>query len=240
MPSTSKENDSSQLRTYSRAHSVVFLKTKDAFGGLSNMAGGFPLKVNGISIRTSEALYQACRFPHMPDVQKLIIDQKSPMTAKMKGKPHRNNSRPDWDQVQVKIMRWCLRVKLAQNWSEFSSLLLETGDLPIVEESRRDQFWGAKPNDDETLIGMNVLGRLLMELRDEIKKGDRQTLLHVQPLSIPKFELFGGPVEAVIAGDAPVPSASNNADDQKKKNEPPVQGSLFDDPPKKSTSGNSV
>ena len=30
-------------RTYYRADSVVFLKTKEAFGGLSNMAGDFPL-----------------------------------------------------------------------------------------------------------------------------------------------------------------------------------------------------
>jgi hypothetical protein len=28
----------------------------------------------------------------------------------------------------VKIMRWCLRVKLAQNWREFSRLLLATGE----------------------------------------------------------------------------------------------------------------
>ncbi|MDT8265677.1 NADAR family protein, partial [Roseomonas sp. DSM 102946] len=114
----------SRLRTYDRATSVVFLKTKEAFGGLSNMAGGFPLRVNGVRILTSEALYQACRFPHLPDVQKLIIAEASPMTAKMKGKPHRSNSRPDWGAVRVKIMRWCLRVKLIQNFAEFSRLLL--------------------------------------------------------------------------------------------------------------------
>ena len=114
----------SELRTYSRKDSVVFRKTNERFGGLSNMAPGFPLEVNGIRILTSEALYQACRFPHKPEVQRLIIQQGSPMTAKMKSKPHRKDTRPDWDKVRVNIMRWCLRVKLAQNWQKFSALLL--------------------------------------------------------------------------------------------------------------------
>src|SRR5258707_624803 len=151
-----------QIRTYKRAESAVFSKTKEGFGGLSNMAAGFPLRINSVHIRTSEALYQACRFPHLPNVQRLIIEQVSPMTAKMKSKPYRENSRPDWERVRVKMMRWCLRVKLAQNWSSFSRLLLSTGDRAIVEESRKDDFWGAKGVDADTLIGMNVLGRLLI------------------------------------------------------------------------------
>ena len=66
-----------------------------------------------------------------------------------------------------KVMRWCLRVKLAQIWDEFSRLLLATGDRPIVEESRKDEFWGAKVVNTDTLVGVNALGRLLMELREK-------------------------------------------------------------------------
>lgn len=198
MPS-SNAGRSDQTRTYDRTSSVVFLKTDAPFGGLSNMAGGFPLRVNGIRIRTSEALYQACRFPHRPEVQALIIEQTSPMTAKMKGKPYRHDSRPDWDHVRVKIMRWCLRVKLAQNWRVFSTLLLETGDRPIVEESRKDPFWGAMVTVNGTLVGMNVLGRLLMELREAVKAEERESLMHVKPLDIPGFLLAGRPIEIVAA-----------------------------------------
>jgi putative DNA methylase len=196
-----------RLRTYDRSTSAVFLKTKEAFGGLSNMAGGFPLRVNGIPILTSEALYQACRFPHLQHVQKLIIDQTSPMTAKMKGKPHRAETRPDWDDVRVKIMRWCLRVKLIQNFREFSRLLLETGDRPIVEESRKDDFWGAKAGEPDLLVGQNVLGRLLMELREELREGSRWPASELPPLDLPEFLLYGRPIEKV-RGDgttAPVP-----------------------------------
>src|SRR5262245_33121636 len=159
-----------ESRTYKRRESAVFCKTNEEFGGLSNMAAGFSLRVNGVDILTSEALYQACRFPQLPDVQRLIIDQKSPMTAKMKSKPHRSKTREDWDAVRTRVMRWCLRVKLAQNWVTFRDLLLSTGERPIVEESKKDDFWGAFAQEDDTLVGRNVLGRLLMELREELKK----------------------------------------------------------------------
>ncbi len=190
---------SEQTRTYDRNNCIVFLKTKEAFGGLSNMAGGFPLRVNGIRIFTSEALYQACRFPHLPDVQRIVLGEPSPMTSKMKSKPYRKDSRPDWDQVRVRIMRWCLRVKLVQNWKAFGDLLLATDDKPIVEESRKDDFWGANPVDERTLVGMNVLGRLLMELREEFKSERRDALLRVDPLPISDFLLMGQPIPVIEA-----------------------------------------
>ena len=190
----------SQTRTYHPEASVVFLKTKECFGGLSNMSTNFPLRVNKICIHTSEALYQACRFPHLPDVQAKIINERSPMTAKMRGKPHRNQSRADWGAVRVKIMRWCLRVKLAQNWKVFGELLLETGDQPIVERSHRDDFWGAKV-DDGLLIGMNVLGRLLMELREQLAADTGEHLKVVEPLPIPEFLLFQQPIKTVFGDE---------------------------------------
>lgn len=62
---------------------MFFRKTKEEYGGLSNMAAGFPIELNGVRILSSEALYQAMRFPNHPDYQKEIIQQRSPMTAKM-------------------------------------------------------------------------------------------------------------------------------------------------------------
>ena len=171
--------------------------TKERFGGLSNMASGFPLEVNGIRIWSSEALYQACRFPHLPHVQELIISQRSPMTAKMKSKPHRKNSRPDWEKINVTVMKWCLRVKLAQNWLTFGDLLLSTGEAPIVEESVRDKFWAAKPLDDGTLVGGNVLGRLLMELREELRGPNKQSLSQVATPNITNFLFLGKPIGTI-------------------------------------------
>lgn len=188
--------ESQLLRTYHRAEVVVFFRTKEDFGGLSNMASGYPLRIHGVRILTTEALYQACRFPHLPDVQREIIKQQSPMTAKMKSKPYRKDSRSDWNDVRYKVMRWCLRVKLAQNYKEFGRLLLATRDRSIVEQSRNDDYWGAKITDEygEILIGQNVLGRLLMELRELLKLDSEGKLKAVPELNIPDFLLFGRPI----------------------------------------------
>lgn len=196
--SRSEQKRLTQTRIYYRDESVVFMKTTDEFGGLSNMAAGFPLSINGIYIPTVEALYQACRFPHLPEIQRLIIGQRSPMTAKMKSKPYRSQTRSDWDHVRVNVMRWCLRVKLAQHWRGFGDLLLETGNRPIVEQSFKDEFWGAKPADDSRLVGMNVLGRLLMELREELKNQAGAVAENVDPLLIPNFLLCSNPIQPVL------------------------------------------
>ncbi|MER8975049.1 NADAR family protein [Mesorhizobium sp. M0800] len=179
-----------EFRSYQRDQVISFRKTTEDFGGLSNMAPGFPITMLGQLIRTSEALYQACRFPHRPDIQRIVIDETSPMTAKMKSKPYRKDSRPDWEDIRVQVMRWCLRVKLAQNWETFSTLLLATGDRPIVEDSRKDDYWGAKAVEDDHLAGRNVLGRLLMELR-EVLRSDPDRITEVLPLDIPHFVLLG-------------------------------------------------
>lgn len=201
---------SAEKRVYDPASSVVFLKTKEAFGGLSNMAPGFPLCVNGVDIRTSEALYQVSRFPDYPEIQELIIAEKSPMTAKMRSKPYRDRTRPDWMDIRVKVMRWCLRVKLAQNLNTFGGLLRQTGDAPIVEKkTRRSDFWGALEKPDGSLVGTNVLGRLLMELRTKILECEESALLVVEPPAIPNFLLLGDPVDqvsAVSSIDNPQPS----------------------------------
>ncbi|MFT4435051.1 NADAR family protein [Caballeronia sp. 15715] len=199
----SKSEMTDSFRSYHRAEVVVVYKTKESFGGLSNMASGYPLQVTGVRILTTEALYQACRFPHLAEVQREIIGQHSPMTAKMKSKPHRKDSRPDWDEIRFKVMRWCLRVKLAQHYEEFGRLLLATRDKPIVEQSRKDSYWGAMvSNDDEMLIGQNVLGRLLMELRERLKADAEENLKVVRPLNIPDFLLMGKPIGIVTTQSA--------------------------------------
>lgn len=184
------------IRYYKRSQCIVFHKTKEEFGGLSNMAAGFPLCVNGVNIRTSEALYQICRFPHLPEIQRKIVNEKSPMTAKMVSKPYRNQTRLDWYDIRVGVMRWCLRVKIAQNWNKFTRVILSTKDLPIVEFSRKDPFWGAKAEKNgEVLVGTNVLGRLLMELRQEVLSKPKSELLHVEPMPINDFLMFGEQIQ---------------------------------------------
>jgi ribA/ribD-fused uncharacterized protein len=183
-------------RKYHQQNAIVFQKNEDEFGQLSNMASGFPVCINGIQIRTIEALYQSCRFPLHPEAQREVIEQKSPMGAKYKSRSLRQLTRTDWEEVKVNVMRWCLRVKLAQHWEKFSSFLILTGDKPIVEQSKVDSFWGAKPFPDGTLIGSNVLGRLLMELRESIKN-DPDQFNSVALLVISYFLLYDETIQTV-------------------------------------------
>lgn len=188
------------FREYYINEVISFRKTKEAFGGLSNMAGGYPIVINDTYIRTSEALYQAMRFPDYPEIQKEIIEQKSPMTAKMISKKYRKGkTRKDWDSKRIAIMKWCLRVKLIQNLEKFGNLLLETQNKSIVEESKKDKFWGAEIVNGESFEGVNALGRLLMELREIHKK---HTLEIVEPFHINNFKFYGKIIESITTIDS--------------------------------------
>ena len=189
-------NKENNLREYDKHTSAVFCKTTEAFGGLSNMASGYPLIVNGEKIRNTEALYQACRFPNYPEIQYAIIHEASPMAAKMISRQNIHRSRPDWDKVRFKIMYWCITVKLLQNWEKFSNLLLSTETKDIVELSMKDDIWGAMPQPNGKLKGVNALGRLLMQLRAEyILNASAKQIL--PPLEIEDFKLFGKDVETI-------------------------------------------
>jgi ribA/ribD-fused uncharacterized protein len=189
------------------------------------MDPGFPVVVNRLHFWTSEALYQCCRYPDAPDVQEMIACERSPMTAKMKGKKFRDLTRADWEQIRVRVMRWSLRVKLAQHQSTFGQLLLETGTKPIVEDSAKDQFWGAKAENGNALTGVNVLGRLLMELREQWKSAPND-FEHVPPPPIPNFLLFGKQVETVQAKTEPGTLITHEFTQQSLRHKVKISGSI--------------
>jgi predicted NAD-dependent protein-ADP-ribosyltransferase YbiA (DUF1768 family) len=62
-------------------------------------------------------------------------------------------------------MRGILRAKAEQH-EYVTRKLLATGDRRLVENSWRDDFWGWGPDRN----GQNMLGRLWMEIRSEIRE----------------------------------------------------------------------
>lgn len=187
------------MRTYPIAESVVFKKTKEMFGGLSNMAAGFSVHVNEVTIPTVEHLYQAMRFPDYPGIQWDIINERSPMKAKWIGRANIKNTRNDWEQIQFKVMQWAIELKLSQNWELFSDLLRSTGDKYIVELTDKPKVWGAVLK-GEYLEGFNALGRLLMYVRETFVKPN----IHkecVQPLHIDNFNFLGFPIGVICDHD---------------------------------------
>ena len=85
-------------------------------------------------------------------------------------KEHGQEWRADWQDIIIDAMRFCLQKKYEQ-CTEFRSELERSRGLFIVEDETnhlkkgKEPLWGTKLVGD-TYQGSNVLGKLLMELRD--------------------------------------------------------------------------
>ncbi len=161
------------------------------------MARGYPLLVNDVPIQSSEILYQACRYPDFPDVQKAILTQGNPYEAKQISRKFDAKTRRGWDKNRISIMKWCVCVKLCQNWENFYKLLNCTGDSFIVEHSDKDLFWGARKEPDGNFYGINVLGRILMETRESAKLRGPSGFALIPPLPLENFKLLGEDIREV-------------------------------------------
>lgn len=189
-------NNIYQKKRYIIKECVTFKKTHEKNGGLSNMAAGYPIYFNDIRIPTSEALYQACRFPNHPEIQKEIISQRSPMTAKDISRKYNYLTRNDWTEKRVAIMNWCLHLKLLYNWNKFGHLLMSTENKDIVEISSKDDFWGAFER-GYFAEGCNILGRLLQCTRSDYMTNQGKVNIVLGHPNVENFCLFGIPVKDI-------------------------------------------
>ena len=161
-------------QVYPIAQSVFFHKKTDAHWMLSNMAS-CPLEVEGIPFKSSEHLFQTLKFATPESIRAVYQSNNAKMTAKHYQKlgGHR---REDWEQILVDVMKFCLQQKYEQ-CLEFRKELERTKGYHIVElqdakndkESTRANAWGVKSK-GQNYVGPNLMGRLLMELRDDKMK----------------------------------------------------------------------
>jgi len=153
-------------RIYNINNVISFQKTDEKYGILSNMKGRLFLHIGDVNIFSSESLYQALRFTDYPEIQKIILQEKSPLIAKRIAYKYKDKTRDGWDEIKNNIMRLCLRIKYLQ-CNAFKNCLSETDEMPIVEISKKDTYWGTVYINKQEVQGFNILGRLLMELRVE-------------------------------------------------------------------------
>jgi ribA/ribD-fused uncharacterized protein len=134
---------------------------------LSNFSS-FRILWGGFDFATSEHAYHYEKFKWRgelcEDIRYEIRSARSAHDAFKIAEARRIYRRPDWDAVKVDIMRDILRAKAHQH-EYVRRKLLETGDRELIENSWRDDFWGWGPNRD----GKNMLGRLWMEIRAELR-----------------------------------------------------------------------
>ena len=155
------------IETYPSEQCVLIHKLTEQWGILSNFAQT-PIVINEVTFDTSERLYQSMRFKDPTICHKIYEKKGNPkMTAKHYAKE--GYQREDWGCMIVDAMKFCLTKKYEQS-VEFRQALEESRGRYIVEDQtsfpgKQANTWGAKLEGD-SYVGPNLLGRLLMELRD--------------------------------------------------------------------------
>ena len=142
--------------------SIYFYKINDEYGCFSNFAH-YGFELDGKWWMTSEHYFQAQKFCGT-EYEEIIRLLDSPMKAAEMGRSRDLPLRKDWEQVKDDIMRKAVYAKLLQN-SDIKDMLLETGSEYIVEKTSNDYYWGCGVNG----TGKNMLGIILMEIRDKLK-----------------------------------------------------------------------
>jgi ribA/ribD-fused uncharacterized protein len=137
-----------------------------------------PFQVDSITFPTVEHYFQwskAKQFGDGPIAEK-ILKTPSPKAVKALGRKVKDFVKEEWDKTKDGIMRIAVKAKFVQH-PDLKTKLMETGVRPIGEASARDKYWGigtsadtSKANDPTKWPGKNVLGRMLGELRTELKE----------------------------------------------------------------------
>lgn len=85
--------------------------------------------------------------------------------------------RPDWEQVKLQVMLDVNRSKFEENVGLWMKLV-DSGDLQLIEgNSHGDAFWGMVYDKDNNLAGENNLGKILMQIRSELRDKANDVLL---------------------------------------------------------------
>ena len=121
---------------------------------------------NGRIFRSVEHAYQASKFEEITPIVEEIQNSKTPGEAKKLGKKYKHLVRKDWNEINLQIMEELVRKKFQDR--ELRRKLLATGEQTIQEGNWwHDEFWGYNFH---TGKGLNHLGKIIMKIRDEIRK----------------------------------------------------------------------
>ena len=121
----------------------------------------YPVEVTyeGYSYKNNEAAFQAQK--DLSRREEFI--NLNPMMSKIKGK--KVKLRDDWNEVKVSIMEEIVKCKFDQN-PDIKEKLINTKGKTLIEGNKwNDTFWGMCNGKGE-----NILGKILMNLREEYIK----------------------------------------------------------------------
>lgn len=113
-----------------------------------------------VDYMTAEHAYQVAKFSDS-DLRERIKNAPSAFLAREYGQAE-NGRIENFDKVAV--MKEIMRAKLSQH-KDVQEILLSTGTATIDKNHPEDSFWGSGADG----TGQNVMGKIWMELRDEIQ-----------------------------------------------------------------------
>jgi len=137
-----------------------------------------PFAFEGVTYKTTEhwMMSQKAKLFKDSEIYDKILLAKTPGEAKDLGRQVRHFDTKVWMQHRWEIVKKGNMLKFGQN-EKFKNYLLQTGERILVEASPVDNIWGiglAKDaeniNDIRAWTGLNLLGFILMEVRDELRK----------------------------------------------------------------------
>lgn len=158
------------IQEYPADKTAAFCKVAEEWGVLGNFAPT-PILVDGVSFDCTEKLFQVMKFSD-EESRKIIYAQKGqPIKMMAKHQEKVGVVRDDWGRIFIDAMKFCLMQKFSQSES-FRKELERSKGLFIVEQQANPRrpagAYSAKLSEDgKTWTGPNIMGRLLMELRDK-------------------------------------------------------------------------
>ena len=99
--------------------------------------------------------------------EEVVRKAKTPNKSALLGRSRKYPLREDWEDIKYEIMKEAVRAKFTQH-TDLKDTLLVTNNRKLVEHTRRDSCWG----DGGDGSGTNWLGKVLMEIREELRKSD--------------------------------------------------------------------
>lgn len=123
-----------------------------------------PVKYDGILYQNNESAFQAQKCADKVDRQRFA--DLNPAEARRLGR--KIPLRKDWEQVKFSLMREIVQAKFEQN-PQLRDMLLATGDAYFEEGNTwGDRTWGTVNG-----VGANHLGRILMDIREELRTAEK-------------------------------------------------------------------
>lgn len=131
------------------------------FAFLSNFYNS-PIEKDGIVYPTNEHFFQAMKTLDNEE-RKRIAAAETPGKAKRMGRNVK--LRPDWEECKYQVMKEGLTLKFLCH-KELAEKLIATGDAQLIEGN----WWGDTTWGICNGVGENHLGKLLMEIRGDLRK----------------------------------------------------------------------